>query len=263
MLLLYLILNGNIDYKNLSSVESIPQIVNHFEFHNSISNKSNMFLNLFEYCENNNINIWKYVPFTVFISPSNDNEKCFDNLYDNINNYIVDYDKISKDLNIKSNEQKYSNLFKTMIFKVFGRRKDVPKDTWMMGSRTPLQIADMHYDGKNFWVLKASNLNRGQCIRLIDSKEKFHEIIKDWSQGINLKSINKGITDNNIQFKINSENNNQNKGDEIPMSDTYITEKIVVQKYIEKPLCYYGRKCDMRIWVLLTQGMKVFIYKNM
>ena len=251
-----------IDYKNLSSVESIPQIVNHFEFHNSISNKSNMFLNLFEYCENNNINIWKYVPFTVFISPSNDNEKCFDNLYDNINNYIVDYDKISKDLNIKSNEQKYSNLFKTMIFKVFGRRKDVPKDTWMMGSRTPLQIADMHYDGKNFWVLKASNLNRGQCIRLIDSKEKFHEIIKDWSQGINLKSVNKGITENNIQFKVNSENNNQYKGDEIPMCDTYITEKIIVQKYIEKPLCYYGRKCDMRIWVLLTQGMKVFIYKE-
>ena len=251
-----------IDYKNLSSVESIPQIVNHFEYHNSISNKSNMFLNLFEYCENNNINIWKYVPFTVFINPNNENEKCFDNLYDNIKKYIINNNEICKDLNIKQNEEKYSNIFKTMIFKVFGRRKDVPKDTWMMGSRTPLQISDMHYDGKNFWVLKASNLNRGQCIRLIDSKEKFHEIIKDWSQGINLKGANKGTTENNIQIKINNENNNQNKGDEIPMSDTYITEKIIVQKYIEKPLCYYGRKCDMRVWVLLTQSMKVYIYKE-
>ena len=251
-----------IDYKNLSSVESIPQIVNHFECHNTISNKSNMFLNLFEYCESNNINIWKYVPLTVFINPSNDNEKCFDNLYDNINKYILNYNDINKNLNIKENEEKYSNIFKTMTFKVFGRRKDVPKDTWMMGSRTPLQIADTNYDGKNFWVLKASNLNRGQCIRLIDSKEKFHEIIKDWSQGINLKGINKGTTENNIQIKINNDNNNQNKGDEIPMSDTYITEKIIVQKYIEKPLCYYGRKCDMRVWVLLTQGMKVYIYKE-
>ena len=165
-------------------------------------------------------------------------------------------------MNIKQNEEKYSNIFKTMTFKVFGRRKDVPKDTWMMGSRTPLQIPDMHYDGKNFWVLKASNLNRGQCIRLIDSKEKFHEIIKDWSQGINLKGINKGKTENNILLNVNSENNNLNKGDEIPMSDTYITEKIIVQKYIEKPLCYYGRKCDMRVWVLLTHEMKVFIYKE-
>ena len=251
-----------IDYKNLSAVESIPQIVNHFECHSVISNKSNMFLNLFEYCESNNINIWKYVPFTVFINPDNDNEKCFDNLYDNIKNYIVNYNDMSKQLNIKKSGEKYSNLFKTKMFKIFGRRKDVPKDTWMMGSRTPLEIPDMHYDGKNFWVLKASNLNRGQCIRLIDSKDKFHEIIKDWSQGINLKGVNKGTTDNNIQIKVNLENNNQNKGDEIPMCDTYSTERIIVQKYIEKPLCYYGRKCDMRIWVLLTQGMKVFIYKE-
>ena len=46
------------------------------------------------------------------------------------------------------------------------------------------------------------------------------------------------------------------------MSDTYKTERIIVQKYIENPLCYYGRKCDMRIWVMLTQDMKVFVYKE-
>ena len=248
-----------IDYKKLSSVESIPQMVNHFECHSVISNKSNMFLNLFEYCESHNINIWKYVPLTIFISKDNENEKYFDNLYDNINKYIINYNDINKNLNENKNEEKYSNLFKTMKCNIYGRRKNIIKDTWMMGSKTPLQIPDTHCDGKNFWVLKASNLNRGQCIRLVDSKEKFHEIIKDWSQGINLKGSNKGTTDNNILF---NQGNNQNKGDEIPMSDTYITEKIIVQKYIEKPLCYYGRKCDMRVWVLLNQDMKVFVYKE-
>ena len=251
-----------IDYKNLSAVESIPQIVNHFEFHSTVSNKSNMFLNLFEYCESHNINIWKFVPFTIYISPKNDNEKCFDELYDNISNYIVNFNDINKNLDLKKEDKRYSDIFKTMKFSIFGRRKDVPKDTWMMGSRTPLQIPDLHYEGKNFWVLKATNLNRGQCIRLVDSKEKFHEIIRDWSIGINLKGVNKGTTDNNIQFKITNENNNQNKGDEIPMSDTYVTQKIIAQKYIEKPLCYYGRKCDMRVWVLLTQDMKVYVYKE-
>ena len=250
-----------IDYNRLSSVESIPQMVNHFEFHSSISNKSNMFLNLFQYCESNNINIWKYVPLTVFISPNNENEKCFDTLYDTINNYIVNFNDINDTLDKEKNKEKYSKLFKTMKCNVFGRRKDIAKDTWMMGSRTPIQIADTHYEGKNLWVLKASNLNRGQCIRLVDSKEKLHEIIKDWSQGINLKNNNKGTTENNIQFVLNSESN-QTKNEEIPMSDTYITEKIIVQKYIEKPLCYYGRKCDMRIWVMLTQGLKVFVYKE-
>ena len=56
-------------FKNLSSIDSVPQIVNHFEYHNVISNKLNMFLNLFEYCEGNNINIWKFVPLTIFINP--------------------------------------------------------------------------------------------------------------------------------------------------------------------------------------------------
>ena len=253
--------NSCIDFNRLSSVESIPQMVNHFEFHSSISNKSNMFLNLFQYCESNNINIWKYVPLTIFISPDNENEKYFDNLFDSINNYIVNYKDIKTTIDKEKKYEKYSKLFKTMQCQIFGRRKDLPKDRWMMGSKTPLQIPDTHYEGKNLWVLKASNLNRGQCIRLLDSKEKFHEIIKDWSQGINLKNNNKGTTDNNIQFRLNCETS-PTKTDEIPMSDTYITEKIVAQKYIEKPLCYYGRKCDMRVWVMLTHDLKVYVYKE-
>jgi hypothetical protein len=31
------------------------QIINHFEFHNEVSNKRNLFINLLRYCENNNI----------------------------------------------------------------------------------------------------------------------------------------------------------------------------------------------------------------
>jgi hypothetical protein len=145
----------------------------------------------------------------VFISPNNENEKYFDTLYDTINNYIIEYDDMNRSLDKEKNKEKYSKLFKTMKCNIYGRRKDVAKDTWMMGSRTPIQIPNTHYEGKNFWVLKASNLNRGQCIRLIDSKEKFHEIIKDWYQGINLKNANKGITENNIQLRLNSESNQQ------------------------------------------------------
>ena len=253
--------NFCLDFNHLSSVESIPQMVNHFEFHRCISNKSNMFLNLFQYCESNNINIWKYVPLTVFIGPNNENEKCFDTLYDTINDYIVDMNDINKSLDKEKNKEKYSKLFKTMQCNVYGRRKDVAKDSWMMGCRTPIQIPNTHYEGKNLWVLKASNLNRGQCIRLLDSKEKFHEIIKDWSQGINIKNSNKGATENNLVLRLNSESN-QEKKEEIPLPDTYMTHRMIVQKYIEKPLCYYGRKCDMRVWVLLTQDFKVYFFKE-
>lgn len=42
-----------IDFSSLSKNSSIKQVVNHFEFHSSISNKLNLFLNLMNYCEVN------------------------------------------------------------------------------------------------------------------------------------------------------------------------------------------------------------------
>ena len=36
----------------------------------------------------------------------------------------------------------------------------------------------------------------------------------------------------------------------------------VAQKYIEKPLLYYGRKFDIRVWAIFTNHNEVFLYKK-
>ena len=45
-------------------------------------------------------------------------------------------------------------------------------------------------------------------------------------------------------------------------NNNYRSHIIVIQKYIEKPLLYYGRKFDIRIWVLLTQNLNVYMFEE-
>ena len=40
------------------------------------------------------------------------------------------------------------------------------------------------------------------------------------------------------------------------------TRKFVIQKYIEKPLLFRGRKFDIRMWVLIDHEMKVYLFKE-
>lgn len=35
----------------------------------------------------------------------------------------------------------------------------------------------------------------------------------------------------------------------------------VVQKYIERPLLYRGRKFDIRVWAIMTTRNEVYFYK--
>ena len=58
-------LSYGIDYSTLGKLCSEKQLVNHFEYHYTISNKANMFINLMHYCEMRKISVFKYVPFTI------------------------------------------------------------------------------------------------------------------------------------------------------------------------------------------------------
>lgn len=39
------------------------------------------------------------------------------------------------------------------------------------------------------------------------------------------------------------------------------TTTFVVQKYIERPLLYKGRKFDIRVWALINSKNEVYFYK--
>ena len=271
-------ISSQIEFYELSYDSKNDIIVNHFEFHNELTNKLNMFCNMMLYCENKNLNVLSYLPLTIiieyervgFLRQFNN----FSYLFNNIESFVTEIG--SKKIR---NKRKFRNLFYI-----------TSPDDRKIGLRTSLFIPKSHYEGKNLWLLKAMNLNRGLGIKMINSIESCEKYIRAFYQGNIFKCIKdsqniKEVNDTNkkvyfILPKIENNDNNKNNhlnnlnSSHIKIDYTkilknsenkkglYKSNKIILQKYIEKPLLYNGRKFDMRIWVLLTQKMEIYLFKE-
>ena len=226
-----------IDFSNLSKVNGMKQMVNHYEFHYCISNKANLFQNLIKYSEMKNENIFKYIPFTIIFDYENDKYmetmENFEKIFDDINDYEIKYNEIKLISERKKDNKIYSNYFSLYE---------------KLGNKTPIIIPSTHLGKKNghLWIIKAPNLNRGRYIKIINSICLLKKHIKHFSKGINIVYSYENVK-NSYQII------NQN---------TYKSNIVVVQKYIENPLLYFGRKFDIRIWVLLTHKMEVYMFNE-
>ena len=389
-------LSFGIDYNSLNRNPGIKQIVNHYENHYAITNKANMFINLMKYCEQRNLSIFKYVPFTIVFKIKDRRKikntekqkrwtekleklKIFiQNIEKNVKNYsdigkfyyneeyIKDkekrneFEKIQiikmmkkkkekemeeikekeknkkeklnkekeREKEAKMEEEKYKGKF-SVYSDIFPRLKITDKlptryktaedkekekklNEKIIGNNTLIEIPTTHFKGKNMWVLKAVNLNRGMCIKIVNSFDQMEKVINKFKKGVDYrftieemeeqnqndhekqalsedetsKSISiqkkpkeikveqneeekpkknnkeKVKTDENINKNNNINIENKKEKEDDKEEKIYNCNKILIQKYIENPLLYKGRKCDMRIWVLLTHQMKVFLFKE-
>jgi hypothetical protein len=113
----------------------------------------------------------------------------------------------------------------------------------------------------NLWLIKAPNLNRGMCIKILNDINLIQKYITYYNRG-----ISRGYNDDK-EKEIRSKTLNKKKfnvldRDKEDMNNIYQSSTIIIQKYIEKPLLYFGRKFDIRIWVLLTQDLKVYVFNE-
>lgn len=93
-----------------------------------------------------------------------------------------------------------------------------------------LKVSKTHYSGANIWLIKPSENNRGRGIQIFNSISSFKSIMTDLISGKASKKSRRG---------------------------TYI-----IQKYIESPLLINSRKFDIRVWVLVTNELKCYWYKE-
>ena len=101
-----------------------------------------------------------------------------------------------------------------------------------IGYKTKVFIKPSYYDGKNMWIIKATDMNRGRCIRFSNNVNEIYDIMKSYYDGIstsNKKLVNednkKKVENNENDEDDNKEDNEYNDDNEIENNDNNDEEK--------------------------------------
>jgi len=181
----------------------------------------------------------------------------FNQFYNNIKDFLLEPHHAEK---LKNNPL-FSLITKDCKYKKYSTFFNIPgPGNEKLGGKSNIFIDKNFYDNKNFWVVKACDLNRGRCIKMADSLSHIQKLVKKFYEG-----IYKDFANDNDDIEFEPYKNKSNLSDEEKkkiINKKYRSNFVILQKNIEKPLLYRGRKFDIRIWVLITHKMKVYIFKE-
>ena len=255
-------------YKKYKYNSSIPTkklcVVNLFEKNYEIGNKKKMFIHLIKYCNKVNLNVFNYVPFTIIINNTRyieDELNSFKEIFE-----FIEYQK-NKNENILNNDKsiiinrKYDDQF------CFDEKIDsIPKQY--------IYINKNFLSHKNYWILKPTDLYQGKCIEISNSFDEIYKKCKNIFRGVDKRVKPELEDDENDNINNYTYNNNQiptssmdEQYDEYikkkkKKSNIYISNELIIQKYLDNPLLYRKRKFDIRCFVLVDWNLNVFFCRE-
>ena len=255
-------------YKKYKYTSSTPIkklcAINLFEKNYEIGNKKKMFIHLINYCDNVNLNVFEYIPFTVIIN----------------NTRFIDDELLAlKEIMNLLKINKYKNITKN-INSDFTMDKKYNEQFWFDNKLESLQNQKIYINKnflshKNYWMIKPTDLYQGKCIEISNS---FNEIAK------NCKKMFTGV-DKTAKPESLEESKKRSNNDDIlnsnlldsyndsyeydyyirkkkKKSKIYISSELIIQKYLDNPLLYRKRKFDIRCFALVDWNLNVFFCRE-
>ena len=228
---------GRVNYKAYQYNPNTPidkiKMISVFERYRNVGNKESFFINFIKYCSKNQINPFDYIPFTVILNKSFMYEKSLKNLED-LNNII---DK--KYNNLNDTKIPYTKLFP--LTKLTGYSNKDFEDLY-------IYIHNSFTSNYNYWIVKPPDLFQGMGIKVFKNFKQINE---------HCQILFKGIE------KVTAEQEEYCKKHNIELKPKiHKSEYILIQKYLDNPLLYYGRKFDIRCYVLVDYCFNVFICRE-
>ena len=242
-------------------------VINLFEKNYEIGNKKKMFMHLINYCDEINLNVFNYIPFTIVIS----------------NNRFIDDQLLSfKEIKKLVDLNKYKDISETKISD-FILNKKYNEQFWFESKFEKMKnqiiyINKNFLSHKNYWMLKPTDLYQGKCIEISNSFDEISKKCKKMFTGVDKRAKPELMDDDdkidNMDSMYNKNNtNNMRESFYDPydydyikrkrkISNIYISNELIIQKYLDNPLLYRKRKFDIRCFVLVDWNLNVFFCRE-